>query len=148
MRNYDRSDERGLTGDDLFTYRLLSRIDITPDGCWQWIGFIDTAGYARLARPGKSNRAARAAWELLVGPIPDGLTIDHLCRNRGCVNPEHLEPVTMGENTYRGTSFAAINRMKTSCPHGHPYDQENTYITAGRRRCRACIREQARRRTA
>jgi hypothetical protein len=80
--------------------------------------------------------AHRLSYEHHVGPIPDGLQIDHTCRNRKCVNPEHLEPVTNAENTTRQDH---AERRKTHCPKGHPYDEANTYVDpSGARRCRAC----------
>ncbi len=92
-------------------------------------------------------RAHRFAYELLVGPIPDGLVIDHLCRVRHCVNPAHMEPVTRWENTLRGGSFSAVAARQTHCVNGHPFDEENTHVDRrGFRRCRACNRERLRRR--
>lgn len=78
--------------------------------------------------------------ELHKGPIPEGLVIDHLCRNRGCVNPDHLEAVTQRENILRGEGLAAANARKTHCPKGHPYSGENLYVvpSSGRRQCRIC----------
>lgn len=89
--------------------------------------------------------AHRWAYELVVGPIPVGLTIDHLCRNPACVRPSHLEVVTMLENNLRApTSVTAINSAKTHCPKGHPYDESNTYLMpSGGRDCRTCINERS-----
>ena len=90
----------------------------------------------------------RYAYELVIGPIPKGLTLDHLCRVRGCVNPGHLEPVTQRENTLRGTSPVAANPGKTHCPSGHPYKKPHLYINKrGGRQCLTCItrRKKARR---
>lgn len=82
----------------------------------------------------------------LVAPIPDDLTLDHLCRVRACVNPDHMEPVTIRENALRGETAAARNAAQTHCPQGHEYTGENTYVTtAGSRRCRTCTREYVRR---
>ena len=111
----------------------------SDSGCWEWAGAISRQGYGSLGRGGKKVYAHRAMYELLVGPIPDGLELDHLCRNRKCVNPSHLDPVTHAENTRRAA--AGI----THCPHGHEYTVENTaYTSKGWRRCRACGRERAR----
>jgi hypothetical protein len=80
-----------------------------------------------------------------VGPIPRGLVIDHLCRNTICVNPDHMQVVTVRENTLRGNTFQARNLRKTHCPQGHPYDQANTYLHRGKRHCRICQRDANRR---
>ncbi len=117
--------------------RLLSSISENEEGCWLWRGSIDAEGYGRI---GRNQSAHRVAYELLVGPIPQGLTIDHLCRVRHCVNPAHLEPVTMAENLRRGMSFSAQNAVKTHCNRGHPYDEINTYRHGHSRFCRACGR--------
>jgi hypothetical protein len=96
---------------------------------------------------GRTWAAHRAAYTLLVAPIPDGLTIDHLCRNTSCVNPAHLEPVTQRENGLRGTSPAAVNARKVECVNGHPLSGDNLHIgTDGSRRCRICNRNKGRRR--
>lgn len=118
------------------------------DGCWEWTGscFIPQ-GYGRFWMGGtKYVRAHRFAYELLVGPIPDGLVLDHLCRNRKCVRPDHLEPVTQGENVLRGVGLPAVNVAKTHCIHGHEFTEANTYRCGNARNCRAChrIREIAR----
>lgn len=113
-------------------------------GCWTWTGALRGQGYGGYGAP---NRVAhRMVYELLVGPIPDGLTLDHLCRNRLCVNPAHLEPVSLATNVMRGESPPARNARKTHCPQGHEYDEANTYInpSSGYRLCRACQREYAR----
>ena len=120
--------------------RIARLVDATGD-CWVWLGDSWDGRYGRMKigpnRARRSVAAHRASYEAFVGPIPDGLTLDHLCRNTKCVNPEHLEPVTMRENTLRGTNFVADNARKTHCPLGHEY----TYTTKrGKRRCNTCGR--------
>ena len=92
---------------DVFTARFWSRV-VKSDDCWEWAGAHDNHGYSKTSFEYRDMAAHRVAYELVVGPIPEGLTIDHLCRNRGCVNPAHLEPVTQRENTLRGVSPAAL----------------------------------------
>ena len=96
------------------------------DHCWVWIGAKDVYGYGSLKIDGKQKKAHRVLYKLHKGDLKDELTIDHLCRNRACVNPEHLEAVTLEENKRRGNSPAALNARKTHCPKGHPYSKENT----------------------
>lgn len=119
-------------------------------GCWLWIGAINDGGYGVLGYRGKTNRAHRLAYEEFVGPIPAGLTIDHLCRNRCCINLAHLEAVPIGENVRRGTALEvtiARQRAITHCPAGHLYDEANTKINSrGQRSCRRCNTESARKR--
>jgi hypothetical protein len=124
--------------------RFMERFEKTPSGCWLWTESLTACGYGRLWDGIKLLTAHRYAYEHLVGPIPKGLQIDHLCRVRHCVNPAHLEPVTATENWRRGFSDAAVNSRKTHCKRGHPFDEKNTRLKRGdflRRECRICERK-------
>lgn len=94
--------------------------------CWLWAGTINHLGYGHVARDGKTEMAHRIVYEHEVGLIPDGLTLDHLCKVRHCVNPRHMEVVTLKENILRGTSPSATNAKKTHCVNGHEFNEENT----------------------
>lgn len=111
--------------------------------CWLWTAGQWGEGYGRFWVSGRPVSAHRFAYEFLVGPIPSGLQIDHLCRVRNCVNPAHMEPVTNRVNTLRGMGPTVAGlRMstKTHCPQGHPYDEANTRWWRNERLCRACGR--------
>lgn len=120
--------------------RILRFITEDRVGCWIWQATTNEFGYGRLTIEGRTLYAHRVSYEAFVGPIPDGLHLDHLCRVTSCVNPAHLEPVTCQINTLRGEGFAAKNAQKDECPSGHPYNAENTYHCKGRRYCRTCQR--------
>ncbi|MGH7723418.1 MAG: HNH endonuclease signature motif containing protein [Candidatus Dormibacteria bacterium] len=129
---------------------------LVGDGCWEWIGGKEHGyGSFRVRTGERMTQAHRWAYELLIGPIPEGLEPDHLCRNRSCVRPDHLEAVTPKINVLRGVSPSAIAAAATHCPRGHPYDEANTYHWRGARHCRTCRdavqqgrRPRSRRRTA
>lgn len=120
--------------------RLLAKVRKT-DTCWLWEG-AKSDGYGHMWVGSGYSVAHRVAYELLVGPIPVGLDLDHLCRVRACVNPEHLEPVTRRENLQRGYGH---NLRVTHCPRGHEYTAENTRVSKlGQRHCRECTRSRQR----
>jgi hypothetical protein len=111
--------------------RILAKVSRAENGCWLWRGKVGTNGYAMFQIDRKYIRVHRASYQAFVGPIPAGLQIDHLCRNRACVNPQHLEPVTQRENTRRG-----FLSRKPTCPLGH----EMTILRKGHRGCVICRR--------
>jgi hypothetical protein len=133
--------------------RFFSHVTRGEGGCWLWRDTL-RGGYARFTVGSRANKttfsAHRFAYERLVGSIPEGLELDHLCRHRQCVNPWHLEPVTHLQNIQRGNS-GKHQASRTHCPRGHPYDDTNTlYLPAGGRRksanrmCRECNRARRR----
>ena len=114
------------------------------DGCWLWTGTLNWAGYGRFVPSGtpgdKAEMAHRVAYELLVGPVPEGTELDHLCRVRNCVRTDHLEAVPHKVNIDRGQWGPVLLSQRTHCSHGHEYTAANTRISAkrGYRECRAC----------
>lgn len=110
-------------------------------GCWLWIGRRDTWGYGVFVNAdGVGVGAHRFAYELVVGSVPEGKQLDHLCRIQACVRPDHLEPVTARENQIRSNSPTGVNARRTHCIRGHPFDDRNTIIQSdGHRNCRACV---------
>ena len=122
---------------------FASRVEPAATGCWLWKGAINN-GYGRVYSSSGLLYAHRVVFEKIRGPIPKDLVLDHLCRERRCVNPEHLEIVTTRENSRRGLRGVLI----THCPKGHLYDDMNTSLKNGWRRCRICHNEQERARRA
>lgn len=175
-----------LTFTDLPAH-MADRVTTTDSGCWEWQGWKNDADYGYVHIDGRDQCAHRVAYKALVGPIPEGLELDHLCINPPCVNPAHLEPVTHAENQRRiavrqtscrraghdwtdpknvytrpdgsrycaecqrlkyaaevGPSYRGAMAARTHCPRGHPYDEANTYLNAGRRHCRTCMKDRKR----
>lgn len=128
--------------------RFWSYVEVHhPAGCWEWIGGKDRLGYGGFYVGRSYFTAHRLAYGILIGD-PGNLCVDHLCRNRSCVNPDHLEPVSHLENMRRGYTYAAQNRNKRFCQHGHEFTEVNTHVINGSRRCRTCAKIKARIETA
>jgi hypothetical protein len=141
--------------------RFWAKVDLRgKDECWMWLA-SKCNGYGQFAAPSVRRgplRAHRVAYTLLIGPIPDGLTLDHLCHDpktceggptcphRACVNPDHMDPVTLGVNVMRGQTIAATNAAKTHCDRGHEFTRENTMLArkGKRRNCRTCHNDRRR----
>lgn len=120
--------------------RFAAKIAQNGD-CWEWTGGKTANGYGHISiGQGVCRVAHRVSYELHVGPIPDGFQIDHLCRNRGCVNPNHLEAVTPQENVLRSESPSALNATKKLCVRGHLLDGENLRMDGAKRVCKECRR--------
>ena len=123
--------------------RFWSKVEKGPS-CWEWMAG-KSSGYGKFRLNGVKKRAHRLSWEWKNGEIPEGLVIDHLCRNSGCVNPSHMEAVTQLENVRRGFGICAINARKTHCKQGHEFTKENIYVRKfGGRNCKKCVLESGR----
>lgn len=120
--------------------RFYDKVLFTTD-CWEWQGHIIHNGYGQFGLNSKVVGSHRFAYELYNGKIPQGMTVDHLCRNRKCCNPEHLEIVTNKENILRGIGITAINSKKTHCKRGHPLSGDNLYKYKNMRECKKCSRQ-------
>lgn len=126
--------------------RIESRYEITENGCWEWTGWRFPYGYGSIAIKSKARGAHRVYYQLVNGFIDNELVIDHLCENPPCINPDHLEPVTIGENTLRGVNISATNKRKTHCLRGHEFNENNITWRGDARICRACNRVRCARR--
>lgn len=133
VRHYSPQAARGAPIEDRFWPKVSQPTN--PLDCWEWQAAIDVqSGYGRFQVDGTTKHAHRVAYELSIGDLDPDLELDHLCRNRRCVNPLHLEQVTHRENVRRA-------RQVKSCPQGHPYEGDNLYVYKGHRKCKACGRE-------
>lgn len=123
--------------------RFLEKVDkevCSTTSCWVWVGATNGKGYGQFYCDGRNQLAHRVSYQLYVGEIPEGLTVDHQCENTICVNPDHLKPMTLKENIAKGDSATAVNGRKTHCPQGHEYTKENTLHKKRGRYCRICQR--------
>lgn len=133
-----------MTTGSSYQDRILKKIFIDENGCWNWTGFVHPKGYGLFGYNGKTCLVHRVSYLLFRGSIEDGLTIDHLCRNRKCINPEHLEPVDQRTNVLRGETIAADNISKNFCIRGHSLSGDNLVIRKdGNRECRECRRRRS-----
>lgn len=125
-------------------HRFLAKIQVS-DGCWEWQGAKNPRGYSWFrGEGGTPTTGHRFAYEAFVGPVPEGLDLDHLCRNTSCVRPDHLEPVSHRENLLRGETIAACHAVRTSCGRGHEYPGIVSRRGDGSRICKVCVSDQNR----
>lgn len=120
-----------------FQAYIRNRVSVAPSGCWVWQLSCDPDGYGYGCFQQRRRKAHRLSYEAFKGPIPDGLQIDHLCRVRNCVNPDHLEAVTCGENIRRGETGG---RLKAECKRGHSFAEHGFRTKRGVQLCRECTR--------
>ena len=146
---YEPEFDRWLRAEREVQSRFWTKVNKTDD-CWLWTGNTASNGYGRVSIAGQNLAAHRVSYEWLVGPIPDGLELDHVrdrgCTSRACVNPAHLEPVTHRENTLRGDTITSRAAATTHCPRGHALEAGNlvpSSLKKGRRQCLTCSRQQA-----
>ena len=123
--------------------RFFSKVEICVSGCWEWTGGCTNSRGGKkygafTPSTGHTTSAHRFSYTYFKGEIPQGMTVDHLCGNTKCVNPDHLEAVTLKENILRGNGWGAKNSRVTYCPNGHPYSEANTYRVKNGRACRIC----------
>lgn len=141
------SNDSIIRGEDIES-KLLRRSERDSNGCLIWQGAVLHNGYGAIwvSEEGAQRRAHRVAYSIWIGPIPEDMTIDHLCEVKLCIEPSHLEAVTSKENTLRSNRApATINSKKTHCKHGHEFTEENTRVYNGKRQCITCVNEASRR---
>jgi len=124
-------------GDSRLPDRFWAKVDEDANGCWRWTGCVNVKGYGKFGIGRRCYQAHRVSYAAFVGPIPDGLDVDHLCRVRNCVNPAHLEAVTHTLNVQRRWQ---VTPRATHCHRGHPFDEENILWIGNTRNCRTCRR--------